>query len=113
MSIYITQFKKEHAGLASKFQVNPVSCGRHSHYEEYLRFSAIDDYRNGKGITYILRNDYIGVEYVTLCADPMSVPFYEKNEFIKIMDYHEIPRDGWNKDCIPLILKLPELDLSM
>ena len=56
-----------------------------------------------------MRSNYVGIEYVVACADPASVPFYEKNNFSQVLEYYEVPREGWNKNCIPMALKLPEL----
>jgi len=57
-----------------------------------------------------MRSDYLGVEYVVACADTASIPFYEKSNFIPISKYHEIPREGWNKNCIPMVMKLKDID---
>jgi ribosomal protein S18 acetylase RimI-like enzyme len=57
-----------------------------------------------------LRERYVGIKYVVLCADPMSVGFYEgKCGLAKINDLYETPRDGWNDNCVPMFTKLPEL----
>lgn len=56
-----------------------------------------------------LRCDSIAIEYVVACSDPLAIPFYEKNGFVKISDYNEVPREQWNNNCIPMILKLPEI----
>lgn len=51
----------------------------------------------------------LGIEYITLCSDPSALDFYLNKKrfgFGKLEDYHELPRDGWNNDCIPLFLKL-------
>jgi len=55
---------------------------------------------------YELRQKYIGIEYIITCADPVVAPFYEKNEFVKMADYHELPREGWNVNCVPLVYKI-------
>jgi len=57
-----------------------------------------------------IRLNTIGVEYIVACADTASVTFYEKNSFVRISEHYEVPREGWNRNCIPMILKLPELD---
>jgi len=47
-----------------------------------------------------------------LCADPKAENFYKEFNkpnlgFKKIIDmYAEIPRDGWNVKCIPMLVKL-------
>lgn len=163
-------------GLVWGFQVNPSSCGNHEHYENYIRFMALDDRRMGKGTTHVfIRNSdsgdellgyitlratsytkiventicgnpaleifelavsknaerqkigselvkfalatayelnltSIGVQYVTLCADEKAVPFYKTFGFERIDEQGEIPREQWNIDCVPMILKMPELN---
>jgi ribosomal protein S18 acetylase RimI-like enzyme len=175
MSVSYAPFSGKYSGLAREFQVNPDSCGNHSHYEEYIKYCAVTDYMTGKGRTYIIlnedpqeiigfvtlrasslvdvggkpisgrsaveitelavsanyekqgygkmltdlaltivdtmRTEYLGIEYITLCSDPQSVPFYSHIGFSKIADYYEIPREGWNENCIPMAMKLPELGL--
>lgn len=56
----------------------------------------------------LLRESALGVEYITLCADEHAVPFYAKCGFGKLSDQGIIPRENWNKQCIPMLLKLPE-----
>ena len=60
-----------------------------------------------------MRTSTIGVEYVIACADSASVSFYEKNDFVKLSEYYEIPREGWNRNCIPMALKLPEITMQL
>lgn len=159
-------------GLAWNFQVNPLSCGNHEHYEQYIRFIAVSDQASGKGTTHAfirrtetsaqmlgyitlratsytqvigdtlygnpameifelsvcqgaegrhigstlvkfalakaleLNSSSLGVQYVTLCADPKSVPFYEKLGFGRIDEQGDIPREQWNASCVPMVLKL-------
>ena len=68
----IRPFSKEDIGLAWVFQVNPSSCGNHSHYEDYIRFMALDDRRGGKGVTYaFIRQEEMAsslLGYITLRA---------------------------------------------
>lgn len=160
------------AGLAWSFQVNPLSCGNHEHYEQYIRFIAVSDQASGKGTTHAfirrtgtsvqmlgyitlraasytqiigstlygnpameifelavcqeaegnhigstlvkfalasaleLNSTSLGVQYVTLCADPQSVPFYEKLGFGRIDEQGVIPREQWNVNCVPMVSKL-------
>jgi len=176
MGVYRASFNGKYAGLAWDFQVNPDSCGNHSHYENYLRTMAGTDYRTGKGNTYIfvddsndenhkiigyftmrassliiksggdmngrsaveitelavdrsyekqgygrllvewafaiaddVRKQYIGVEYILVCAVPEAILFYEKMGFGKVQAYEEIPREGWNQNCVPMLVKLSEV----
>lgn len=170
----IELFTQEYAGLAWSFEVNPASCGNHSHYEWYIRTTAIADHISGKGVTYVfirrnqseskilgfitlrataytkifensmlgypameifelavdkdyegqhigselvkfalatayeLRANVLGIQYITLCADAQAVPFYEKFHFARVDNQGEIPREQWNVDCIPMVVKLPE-----
>lgn len=55
-----------------------------------------------------LKETMLGIEYITLCADEMAVPFYEKLGFGRIDSQGEIPREQWNVNCVPMFLKLPE-----
>jgi ribosomal protein S18 acetylase RimI-like enzyme len=59
-----------------------------------------------------MREKSAGVEFVTLCSDSQSVPFYEHIGFRKAATYYHIPREGWNRECTPMIWKLPELNLT-
>ena len=59
-----------------------------------------------------LRTKTIGIEYIVACADTASVSFYEKNNFVRISEYYDVPREGWNINCIPMVLKLPEVDIN-
>jgi len=54
-----------------------------------------------------LKNDSIGAKHIILCADPMSVGFYEKCGFRKLNETSIIPSEGWNKNCIPMYMTLP------
>ncbi len=55
-----------------------------------------------------LHNSSIGVQYITLCADPSAVSFYKRPElgFAKIGDYEDVPREGWNKTCTPMFMRM-------
>jgi len=60
------------------------------------------------GVAVNLNDSFLGIEYVTLCADPSVVDFYLRDEleFKKLEDFYELPREYWNLNCIPLALKL-------
>lgn len=175
MADRIELFKKEYAGLAWSFQVNPSSCGNNTHYELYLRTSAISDNLCGRGTTHVyirgegkeerilgfitlrassyvkiyedrfegypaleilelavdeayegqgvgdalmkfailtaveLNQNTLGIRYIVLCADPQAVSYYERYKFERIEDQGKVPRDGWNDNCIPMFVKLPEI----
>ena len=77
--------------------------------------------RQGFGTTLIdfvflliddMRTNTVGIEYIVACSDSASVSFYEKNDFVRISEHYEVPREGWNRDCIPMALRLPEMDLQ-
>lgn len=59
-----------------------------------------------------LRADSIGIKYVILCADPKAIGFYEKKDFGKIDDLYETLREGWNNDCEPMYITLPDCEIS-
>lgn len=44
-------------GLASKFEVNPNSCGNSDHFKEYLMYSAIQDNTSGMAKTHVILNE--------------------------------------------------------
>jgi len=48
------------------------------------------------------------VRYLALCADKQAVPFYERFGFKELTEYGDIPREGWNSDCVPMTLRLPD-----
>ena len=173
---------RDYAGLAWNFHVSPDSCDNPQHYEYYLRFNAISEQANGRGVTHLLidtgtdnstilptsriagfitlratslietcdgksyvkpsleiaelavdkdyerqgygvqlvniailmaellNTDSLGIQNVVLCADPKAVGFYENKKvgFGKVEDYYDMPRDGWNDNCIPMYIKLGE-----
>ena len=55
-----------------------------------------------------LNSDYLGIEYLVLCADPASIDFYlhSKFNFDKLKDFFYLPREQWNVSCEPLFSKL-------
>ena len=55
-----------------------------------------------------LRKTFLGIEYIILCADKQAVPFYEKVGFGRMDEQGKIPREQWNVNCIPMLLRLPE-----
>ena len=56
-----------------------------------------------------INQNQLGIRYITLCADPKAVGFYEKHGFKRIEEWQEIPREGWNKNCIPMFIRVPDL----
>lgn len=55
-----------------------------------------------------LRDCVMGVSHIILCADPMAVEFYKKLGFDEISSGYKVPRDGWNDNCVPMYIRLPE-----
>lgn len=55
-----------------------------------------------------LKDHFLGIQRVVLCADPRAVGFYEnpKIGFGRLNDYYKMPHDGWNNNCIPMFIKL-------
>ena len=75
--------------------------------------------RNGVGSKLIglatllaeeVNRDHMGIEYIVLCADHRAVDFYRKTNpsFVRLADYYTVPREGWNENCIPMGIRLPE-----
>ena len=60
-------------------------------------------------ITDDVRKAYIGVEHLVACVDPMAEQFYLHMEFQRLADYYDIQREGWNRDCVPMVLRLPDI----
>ena len=50
----VRQFSKDHFGLASKFEVDPSSCGNPEYYKNYLMYNALSDNTSGKSTTHII-----------------------------------------------------------
>ena len=166
---------KNHLGLAWAFRVNPDACGNNRHYENYIKFVALNDKSEGRGTTHIfirtcehgkkilgyitfkatalikhnedtvfgdpaleiaelavsadeehrgigtllvqfaftvaadLNYYHLGIRYITLCADAMAAPFYQRFGFERIDKFYEVPREGWNINCVPMFIRLPGL----
>lgn len=58
------------------------------------------------GLAGTLNSEYLGIQYLLLCADPKSVGFYKKLGFQKISNMEAIPRELWNQTCVPMSIKL-------
>lgn len=48
----------------------------------------------------------IGVRDIVLMADHKAVTFYKRCNFTELEEYLSIPKLNWNKDCVPMILRL-------
>jgi ribosomal protein S18 acetylase RimI-like enzyme len=55
-----------------------------------------------------LNEHFMGVKYIVLCADELAVPFYESYGFSKVSDYGDIPRNGANDGCVPMVLRIKD-----
>lgn len=53
-----------------------------------------------------LHETAIGVRDIVLMADHKAVKFYKKCNFTELEEYLSIPKLNWNKDCVPMILRL-------
>lgn len=54
-----------------------------------------------------IREEFIGVKYLIVCADPQAEEFYRKAlNFEKVSSIYNIPREHWNGDCIPMFIKV-------
>lgn len=56
-----------------------------------------------------INDEFMGIEYIVLCADPEAVAFYSHPtlDFKKLEEYYYLPREAWNRGCIPMLIKLP------
>lgn len=56
----------------------------------------------------MLRQNHLGVRYITLAADNLAVEFYRKMLFSPMEDLweHYMPKDGQNNTCVPMVLRL-------
>lgn len=53
----------------------------------------------------------LGVQYLLVYSDPQAVGFYKKMHCREISSFYEIPNEGWNANCTPMMMKLPEVDV--
>lgn len=59
-----------------------------------------------------LSKTLLGIRYIVLCADHAAVDFYKKLDppFDETAQYYTIPKEGWNVDCVQMLLKLNEFN---
>ena len=50
----IERYEAKYASLAQSFYVNPERCENPEHFEEYIRYNALGDYRSGMATTHVL-----------------------------------------------------------
>lgn len=173
MRISVDIMSAEYAGLAAQFSVNPDKCDNPGHYEDYLKYNALDDLRNGMGVTHVfldedenliagyiclrassliadmgekhkfgypameiaelavdkryegtglgrdmveyaidlaqgLNANTMSCQYMLVCADPKAVDFYKHLKFSDIRILQSIPREHWNLNCSPMLMRLTE-----
>ena len=67
------KFTNKLAGLAFRFEVNPLSCGNPEHFAQYIRFCAISDNKAGRSVTHVLLNKEkeVIVGYISLKASSL------------------------------------------
>lgn len=54
-----------------------------------------------------VRKNYIGAKYLLVCAEPQAVDFYQHTlGFKKVSSMYNVLREQWNKNCIPMMLKI-------
>ena len=98
MTDKIELFHNAHSGLAWGFQVNPSSCGNHKHYEQYIRLSAADDKRCGRGTTHVFVREENGqrqiLGFITLRASSYVKIYGDKFEGNPALEILELAVDG-------------------
>ena len=112
----IELFDSKFSGLAWKFQVSPLSCGNHEHYEEYIRLIALSDRAIGMGTTHVLLVEENGTEdiagFVTLKASSIvnesdgtlyGTPAIEITE-LAVSGKHE--RNGYGSELLDYAISL-------
>ena len=97
----------DHIGLTYKFHVNPESCDNPNHYEQYIKWCAITDQKEGKGLThlFIQMNDKTKEEsiigFITLRTTSFIKKYEDYNEGHSALEIAEIAIDqnfekqGW------------------
>lgn len=55
-----------------------------------------------------IRKAEFGIKSVVVCPDPCAIGFYKNFGFMELSSLYEVLHDGWNNNCDPLILTLPE-----
>lgn len=58
--------------------------------------------------TAALLRETIGIRHIIVCSDPCAVGFYKKHGFADVASLYEYLHDGWNDDCHPMYITLPE-----
>ena len=86
-----------------------------------IQYLAVDERFEGQGIGTLLvkqaivladelRQKYIGVQYIVLRSNRKSLSFYKRKTFgfKELSKVGKLAADNWNKDCEPLIVRLPK-----
>ena len=63
----IERYEAKHTSLAQSFYVNPERCENPDHFEEYIRYHALGDYRSGMATTHVLV-EYEGDQPLHICG---------------------------------------------
>lgn len=60
-----------------------------------------------------LRKKYVGIRHLVVCADRSAIGFYKNKKigFGELSELYEVLHDGWNDECDPLYITLPECTL--
>lgn len=174
MSEYFAALDRTTIGLTHEFWVSPLSCANNEHYEQFIRYCALQDNIEGKSTTQLfiqedekskakrilgfvslratslcqedgncvlgspaieiselavskdyerhgvgrllfsyaisvashLNEEFVGVKHIVLCSDEKAQGFYRKMNCEDLREYFQLPREGWNKDCAPMALRL-------
>lgn len=97
-------FKDENNNLAGKPAIEVYTLAVDQEYERRGVGKALIDYAIAEA--YILHNEYVGVRYLVLAADPKAEDFYiRKMEFSPMNDIWEMPKESWSAHCKPLVLE--------
>lgn len=96
--------------LIGKFYVNDEKCKNPKHYNDYIRYSALQDLRDGLGVTYLYidsneeTKEELIMGYISLRTSSLVKDMGEQKKF-GYPALEEIPREHSNMDCIPMYLK--------
>ena len=90
ISLEFQIINKDLAVSAWSFNVNKKSCANPQLYADYLKFSALNDYKDGKNVTHVLLN-YIDnkpeiVGFFSLRATSYQINFYDTDD--DATEYH-------------------------
>ena len=87
MSFYKAKIDSENVKMSWNFYVDETKCENPSHYQDYIRFQALQDEADGFGVTYLYieHNDETGAEkimgYITLRTTSFIKDMGESKKF--------------------------------